>query len=246
MNKPENPICSSEQISSGMAVSARRSENLKLKLGVKLGYGVGNFGMACVSNAVVSYLLYFYTDIVILPPLLVGLALTIPRFWDAVSDPLMGLISDRTKTLYGRRRPYIFWGTPLLVLSFVLLWYPFGSGSNTIIFMYLLVANLLFTTAITIVGVPYISLGGELTPHYHERTTIFAYNLAFGMLGGLIGMAMKLFADLLHFQNKQFSFMVVAACLAIPSGIFLLLTYFTTKETVRLKETPSKQSFIKY
>ncbi|MCK5852185.1 MFS transporter [bacterium] len=222
-----------------------KSGNLQLKLGVKLGYGVGSLGMACITNAVVSYLLYFYTDIVILPPLLVGLALTIPRFWDAISDPLMGLISDRTKTSSGRRRPYIFWGTPLLVLSFVLLWYPFGSGSNTIIFSYLLIANLLFTTAITIVGVPYISLGGELTPHYHERTTIFAYNLAFGMIGGLIGMAMKLFSDLLHFQNKQMSFMVIAACFAIPSGIFLLLTYFTTKETVSVEETSSKKSFIK-
>jgi len=222
-----------------------QSENSKLKFRAKVGYGIGNLGMACVLNSVVSYLLYYYTDVVCLAPLLVGLALTIPRFLDAVTDPLMGLISDRTRFSTGRRRPYILWGTPVLALSFVLLWYPFQSGSNTTIFAYLLVANLLYTTAITIVGVPYAALGGELSPHYHERTTVFAYNLAFGMIGGLAGMAMKLLADLLPFRNLQFNYVVVAFVFAILSSVFLFLTYFTTKEVFAVKAKTNKKSFIR-
>ncbi len=224
---------------------ATPSSDSRLKFGVKLGYGVGGFGVACLNGAVVSYLLYYYTDIVVLSPLLVGIALMLPRFWDAISDPLIGLISDRTQTPSGRRRPFILWGTPILTLSFILLWYPFAASGSMVVFTYLLLANLLFTTAITIVGVPYASLGGELSPHYHERTTVFAYSLAFGMIGGLIGAGMKPLADLMPLHGKQTGYIITAACLAIPSALLLLCTYFSTKETVVPKETPTKTPFIR-
>ncbi len=211
-------------------------ENIPLKTSVKIGYGVGNFGIACATNAVVVFLLYFYSDIVVLPPLLVGLALTIPRFWDAISDPMMGVISDRSTFSSGRRRPYILWGTPFLIISFILLWYPFTSGSNATIFSYLLVFNLLFTTAITVVGVPYMSLGAELSPDYHERTTVFAYCQGLGMLGALLGMAMKLLADYIPAQSKQVCFLISAVLLSIPVSLFLWWTFFSTRENFRPKE----------
>jgi len=211
-------------------------ENIPLKTSVKIGYGAGNFGIACATNAVVVFLLYFYSDIVVLPPLLVGIALAVPRFWDAVSDPLMGVISDRSKFSSGRRRPYILWGTPALAISFIMLWYPFTSGNNATIFSYLLVTNLLFTTAITIVGVPYMSLGGELSSDYHERTTVFAYSQGLGMLGALLGMAMKLFADFIPVQSQQLCFLISAVLLSIPVCVFLWWTYFSTRENFCLKE----------
>jgi len=224
---------------------ANPSSDPQLRFGVKLGYGVGGFGVQCLNGAVVSYLLYYYTDIVALAPLLVGIALALPRFWDAVSDPLVGLISDRTQTRFGRRRPFILWGAPFLALSFILLWYPFATNGSAVVFTYLLLANLLFTTAITIVGVPYASLGGELSPHYHERTTVFAYSLAFGMIGGLVGAGMKPLADLMPFQSGQSGYIATAVCLAIPSALFLLCTYFSTRETVIPEETPPGKSFIR-
>ncbi len=220
------------------------SSDSSLKFGVKLGYGVGGFGVQCLTGAVTSYLLYFYTDVVLLAPLLVGVALTLPRFWDAISDPLVGLISDRMQTPAGRRRPFILWGTPFLIFSFIALWYPFATGGSTAIFLYLLIANLLFTTTITVVGVPYASLGGELSPHYHERTTVFAYSLAFGMIGGLIGAGMKLLADWMPFRDEQLGYIATAACLAVPSGILLLCTYFSTQETALPKEPPKSTPFI--
>ena len=224
---------------------ANPSSDSQLRFGVKLGYGVGGFGVQCLNGAVVSYLLYYYTDIVALAPLLVGIALALPRFWDAVSDPLVGLISDRTQTRFGRRRPFILWGAPFLALSFILLWYPFAANGSAVVFTYLLLANLLFTTAITIVGVPYASLGGELSPHYHERTTVFAYSLAFGMIGGLVGAGMKPLADLMPFQSGQSGYIATAVCLAIPSALLLLCTYSSTMETVIPEETPTGKSFIR-
>jgi len=205
-------------------------ERVPLKARTKFGYGIGNFGIICATNAVIIYLFYFYTDVVVFPPLLVSLALAIPRFWDAFSDPMMGIISDRTKFSSGRRRPYIFWGTPVLVLSFILLWYPFTSGGAGLIFSYMLVANLLFTTSITIVSVPYMSLGGELSPEYHERTTVFAYSQAFGMIGGLFGAAMKLFADYIPLPNERLCYFVSAALMSVPIFVFLWWTFFATKE----------------
>jgi Na+/melibiose symporter-like transporter len=121
---------------------------------LKLGYGSGNAGLQCIVHATTYYLLIFYTDVVGLAPMLAAVAMALPRFWDAVSDPLMGVISDRSRFAGGRRRPYIFWGAPFLCLFFVMLWYPFPGGGATLKFAYLLAVNLAFTTAITVVGVP--------------------------------------------------------------------------------------------
>jgi sugar (glycoside-pentoside-hexuronide) transporter len=202
-----------------------------LSFGTKLGYGVGNLGLQCVTSATVAYLLFYYSDVLKLAPVLVGVAITLPRFWDAISDPMMGVISDRTRLAGGRRRPYIFWGAPLLALSFVLLWYPFASGSAVMLFTYLLLANLFFTTMITVVGVPYTSLGGELSPQYHERTTVFAFSQGFGMLGGLLGMAMLNLAALVPEAMARFSYIIIAILIGIPSCVFLWATYLATRET---------------
>jgi len=218
------------------------SEHLPLGLRAKLGYGVGNLGMLAATNAAIAYLLYFYSDVVALTPLLAGVALTAPRFWDAISDPMMGVISDRTRFAAGRRRPYILWGAPLLSFSFVLLWYPFTDGSPATVFAYLLLANMLFTTAVTVVGVPYTSLGGELSTDYHERTAVFAYSQAFGMVGGLLGMAMKPLADSIPASSGQLSFLLAAACLAVPACLFLWWTYLATREAAPREEAAERAS----
>ncbi len=217
--------------------------NRRPSVGLNLGYASGNAGLQCIVSATTYFLLIFYIDFVGLDPRLAALALALPRFWDAFSDPLMGVISDRSNFASGRRRPYILWGAPLLAVTFVLLWYPFTGGGQAIKFAYLLVANLAFTTAITIVGVPYTSLGGELSTDYHGRTTVFAYSQGLGMVGAMVGFAMYNVAMAIPFCSEHLRFATAAAYFAIPTGLLFVVVYFATRGADRLKPSSSSIKF---
>ncbi|TGL07272.1 MFS transporter [Leptospira bouyouniensis] len=160
----------------------------KLKLPVKMGYGFAETGITAVQLFTQIYLLKFYTEIIGLNSSLAGIALSISVIWDAISDPLMGRISDHTKTRFGRRRPYIFIGGILLSIAVLLLFSPPQISSQLGKFSYLLSVYLLVNTAMTIISVPHIALGGELSFERNERTSVFGWRLFFSNIGMLIGM----------------------------------------------------------
>ena len=118
-------------------------------------------------------------------PRLLGWALGLPRIWDAISDPLMGNISDNTHSRWGRRRPYIFIGAILCAIMFVLIWSPPVSWSVTAIGWYFMGLVFLYYTAYTIFMVPWGALGLGLTTDYDERTRVQAYRTVFQAVGGL-------------------------------------------------------------
>ena len=118
---------------------------------------------------------------------LVGFALAIAMLWDAVSDPIMGGISDRTYHSQGRRRPFFIPGTITLAATFVLLFNP-PLVSNTTIFIYLVLVFLLLNTAMTLVSVPHTALAGEISSDRHERSKIFGFKRLFSTLGALLGL----------------------------------------------------------
>jgi len=105
-------------------------------------------------------------------PALVGLLGAIPRFTDALTDPMMGFISDRTKSRWGRRRPYIFVGAIASGIFFALLWQLPSGQSETFYFIWFLAGSILFYLAYTVFATPWVALGYELTPDYHERTRL--------------------------------------------------------------------------
>ena len=122
-----------------------------------------------------------------------GTILIIPRLWDAVSDPIVGHISDSTRTRWGRRRPYILIGGIVVALSFVMLWwvpkhssvqgwFPSESAFEWFQLVYILVSLLVFFTATTLFEIPHGALGMEMTPHSHERTRLFSSKSFFGNL----------------------------------------------------------------
>lgn len=105
-------------------------------------------------------------------PALVGLLGALPRLTDALTDPMMGYISDHTKSRWGRRRPYIFVGAIAAGILFALLWQLPGGQSETFYFVWFLAGSILFYLAYTVFATPWVALGYELTPDYHERTRL--------------------------------------------------------------------------
>ncbi|MDY6876777.1 MAG: MFS transporter [Chloroflexota bacterium] len=162
----------------------------------KIAYGVGNLGQALFFNTVQTFLIFFYTDVVRLDPGLVGLAFAISYgVWNAINDPLVGLLSDRTRTRWGRRIPYIALGWPLTFILFVLIWSPPLGGSpltdpsNTGIFIYFAVVIALFDLAYTGVSVAYTAIFPEAFEDLGERTEVSIYRQVAAMVGTALGMA---------------------------------------------------------
>ena len=138
---------------------------------VRAAYGIGDYAICLYWSGVGLYLLYFYTDVVGITPLLAGWIYALGIAWDAITDPFMGYLAERTRSKMGSYRPYIFYGAIPLALSFVLLfWVPPFEG--LILFVFLLTVNLLHRTCFTIVSVPYSSLTARITDDSDERTKL--------------------------------------------------------------------------
>jgi len=154
----------------------------------KLGYGAADWGLVAVESMVQIYLFKFYNVVVGLPALYTGLALALAIVWDAITDPLMGGISDRSRWSGGRRRPYLLPGAGLLAVSCIWVFNPPPLDSNAARFAFLLISFILLNTAMTVVGVPHSALGSELSLDRDQRTQLFAYKRLFGTLGALVGL----------------------------------------------------------
>jgi GPH family glycoside/pentoside/hexuronide:cation symporter len=162
----------------------------------KIAYGFGNYGQALLFHAIGAYLIFFYVDVVHLAPALVSLAFLISYgIWNAVNDPLVGHISDRTRTRWGRRIPFILFGTPLMVLLFVLIWTPPTGGAplavpfNLQIFFYFIIIIALFELLYTLVTVPYTSLFPEMFERIEERAEVSIYRQVSAMVALIIAFA---------------------------------------------------------
>ncbi len=161
-----------------------------------MAYGLGNLGVALFYHAIGAYLIYFYVDVVRLDPALVGLAVsTAYGVWNAVNDPLIGYLSDRTRSRWGRRIPYIIFGAPLAALLFALVWTPptpepLREPYDLAMLAYLAAVLALFDLAYTAVSVPYISLFPEMFEDLAERAEVSMYRQVSAMLGCILAFAL--------------------------------------------------------
>ncbi|TGK01909.1 MFS transporter [Leptospira langatensis] len=192
------------------------------------GYASAEMGITAVETMAQIYLLEFYVSIIGLKPSLFGLAMLIAILWDAISDPIMGFISDRTSFTTGRRRAYIIVGGLLLGIAVYFLFTPPALESQTAKFIYLLSLYFLTNTFMTIIAVPHIALGGELTSRTDERNQVFGWRLFFanlGLLAGLLLPALWVGAGADLFESRSSSALVVGELLIFVS----LLSYVSTK-----------------
>ena len=202
----------------------------KLTLKTRLGYGIGDIAICLYWSGVGLYLLYFYTDVVGISPSLAGLIYGIGMLWDAVTDPFMGYIAERTRTKWGVYRPYLLFGNVPLALSFVLLfWVPPFEGA--MLFSFLLFTNLLHRTCFTIVSVPFSSLTPRITSDSQERTNL----TGFRMLGAQTGtnlMALLAFPIIFWVggEDESSGFLVLGAIAGLTALAIHAVTFMTVKE----------------
>ncbi|MCD6122826.1 MAG: MFS transporter [Spirochaetales bacterium] len=199
------------------------NEKDKLTIVQKLGYGSGDiFGGGAMIIVGFMYL-FFLTDVVKLAPSLAGIVILISKMWDAVSDPLMGILSDRTKTRFGRRRPYFLLGIFFIVISMLLLWYPVNFKSELYRFAFVLFSYLFFSTVITMVMIPYNALASELTGDYNERTSLTAFRIFFSSASSLICAVLPM-----EIVKRSADIRQGYITMGLVFGIFFALPFITT------------------
>jgi len=145
----------------------------RIPAGQMFAYGLGAIANNLLGGAI-GYMSIVLNVGLGMNPALVGTLQAIPRFWDALADPVMGFVSDNTRSRYGRRRPYILVGAILVGLSFALMWQLPAGHSETFYFWVFLVSSIAFYTFYTVFAAPWVALGYEMTPDYHERTRLMA------------------------------------------------------------------------
>lgn len=152
----------------------------------KIGYGIGDMYAGGAFLLIGLLFLNFLTDVAGLSPALAGVVFLIGKVWDAISDPLMGFISDRTKSKFGRRRIYFLAGILPIFITFSMLWYTVASDNQWVLFAYYVIAYILFNTVFTMVMVPYNALLPNMISDYKLRTTYNTIRLTFSAFSAIL------------------------------------------------------------
>jgi len=152
----------------------------------KFLYGLGDWGTAAASTARNIFWFVFLTNVVGLNAGWAGSVVLIGRIWDSINDPLIGTLSDRVHTRWGRRRPFLLIGSVPFAVTFVAMFTVPDLDSDRALFAYYSLVFLLFDTLFTIVNVPYLALLPELTDGYDERSSLAGWRISFSILASLI------------------------------------------------------------
>ncbi|MBW6477804.1 MAG: MFS transporter [Bacteroidales bacterium] len=204
----------------------------KLSVKEKIGYGLGDTASHFVWDMVGFWILIFYTDTFGISAAAAGTIMLIARFWDMLSDPLMGIIADRTNTRWGKFRPYLLWmALPYSVLAVLTFTTPdFGPTGKVI---YAGVTYLLLMTVFTAINLPYSSLGAVMTSDSYERAGLNSYRFIFAFAGQFIvtGTALYL-ANYFGRGNMAQGYQYTLILFATISFILFMITFKSTRERV--------------
>ncbi len=202
-----------------------------LSFWTKLAYGAGDFGPAVTANIAVFYLLFFFTDVVGLPASLAGSVLMVGKIADAINDPIIGMWSDRTRTRWGRRLPWMVLGAIPFGFIHTLQWLipDFFGGvarNQNFLWLYFVVIGILFNITYTAVNLPYQSLTPELTLDYNERTSLNSFRFAFSIGGSILSLILYLLifkADNLSQTTRFFILAVICSLLSVIATLWCCL-----------------------
>ncbi len=199
----------------------------------KLIFGSGDIFIGGSQVIMAFYYLRFLTDVVQISPALAGTVVLVSKVWDAISDPLMGVITDNTRTRWGRRKPWFVLAFFGIITSFVLLWYPVDFTSERMKFVYVLLTYIYFSTVSTICLVPYSSMSSEISTDYEERNTINGLRLFFSQTSSLLAAVLPL-TLVEQFNDPTVGWLVMAVVFSVFYAIPWLLMFVFTHERVPL------------
>ncbi len=170
--------------------AARDATSVEERLPTRLclGFGIGSLGIAILLNTVTTFFPALMTTVLGQSAGLAGLLLTISKLYDAVADIVIGMASDRTRTKWGRRRPYLLVGAIISGFSFLLIFMPPSLDDDALVW-WMGMALVVYSTGYSLFSVPYVAMAGEMTDGYHERTRLFSFRAFFITFGQIISSA---------------------------------------------------------
>ena len=212
----------------------------KLSFKEKVGYSFGDAAANFVFQTMLIFQLGFYTDVFHISAAAAGTLLLVGRVWDAIFDPFMGVIADKTNTKWGKFRPWILWSAIPYALIFVLAFTtPNFSYTGKLIYAY--ITYILLMTLYSVNNLPYSALSGVMTADVNERTTLSSYRFIFAMIAAFIvqGLTLPLVSKLGGGDNA-IGWTYTISIFAFLSVIFFVITFLTTRE--RIKPDPAQKS----
>ncbi|MEH1854782.1 MAG: MFS transporter [Nostoc sp.] len=219
----------------------------KLDLKTKLAYGAGDLGPAITANISVFYLLFFFTNIAGIPAGLAGSILMISKIWDGVNDPLVGFLSDKTKSRrWGRRLPWMFYGAIPFGIFFFLQWIipQFSANQSDNIwplFWYYVIIGVISQSFYTVVNLPYTAMTPELTQDYDERTGLNSFRFTFSIGGSILSLIlMKIVFS--QIADPQQQVIVLAAICTVISIVGLYWCVFGVRDRIMAFESKRIQT----
>ena len=218
-----------------MDSSEKSVDREKLNFTTKLAYGSGDMGPAITANVLAFFLLYFFTNVAGLPAGLAGSILAIGKIGDAINDPIAGILSDRTRTKWGRRIPWMLFGAIPFGIFFFLQWlvpnFSEDPGvNNWCLFAYYILIATLFNLAYTAVNLPYTALTPELTQDYNERTSLNSFRFAFSIGGSILSLVLAQIIFAAYPEDPQKQYLVLGLVCTLISIVALFWCTFRIQE----------------
>ena len=197
-----------------------------------INYSYANIFMGGAGYIISMYFTIFLTNVVNLSLRQAGIVVMIATLWDAVTDPVMGMVTDRTRSKFGKHRRYLLWGIPLLLVSYSLLWNSYGINGKenpTAAMAYFIIVYMMYKTAFTVISVPHTAMLPELAPEYNLRTQYNSVGYLFNSAGmvpafGIVVLILWLFGsndDLTSASRKPFLIIGIVLSLFFSSSVFM-------------------------
>ncbi|PQZ84517.1 MULTISPECIES: MFS transporter [unclassified Brevundimonas] len=202
----------------------------KLGLGRVIGYGAGDFAFNLSFTFCSLFLLYFYTDVLEIHPGTAGLIIMAALIWEGISDPIIGILANRSRSRWGRYRPFLLFGAVPLGLSVIAMFMPVGLTGAALV-AYCFITHLIYRTLFTVVNIPYIALSAQMTRDTNQRGALAATRMLFAIACGVVLAALTLPLSA-AFGGGQTGFFILSIVYSVVAAAVLLICFASTREEV--------------